>query len=426
MRAVALALLLACAPVALAAAPDLAIEMALDPPRVYVGEEARLTLRLLRAPGVAHGALRPPALGEAADLTAIGRYRRYELRRAGAAYWVTERVYAVVPRSSGRLVVPGAALEDVVRYGEASPGGTPPVRGALRGPRRVLEVRPIPAGATALWLPARALTLEETWSRDPAALAEGMPVTRTLILTARGIAAERLPPLEMPAHPALGAHHDRAELATEYSAEATIGRRVQRIVLVPLADGTHALPALAVRWWDVGADAPRVATLEARSVQLRAALPPEDAPPAARAVSERTWLKIGAGVLTLLLAAALWAYARGEDRRVARSRLRAACRRNDACAARDALLDWWNAARPDAPLRLVQRLGARWDDAARAQLAALDAALYAGRAWDGKAFWSRVRPWLARETRRRAAPPPAAPPTLFRLQPPRHASDLDS
>jgi hypothetical protein len=420
VRPAALALLLAAAPGALATAPDLAIEMQLEPARVYLGEEARLTLRLLRAPGVAHGALRPPVLGEAAELTAIGRYRRYELRRAGATVLAIERAYAVVPRASGRLVVPGATLEDVVRYGEASPGATPPARGALRGPRRVLEVRPIPAGAPAPWLPARALALEETWSRDPASLAEGMAVTRTLTITARGLAAERLPRLEMAAHAALGAHHDRPELATEYSAEGTIGRRVQRIVLVPLADGAHVLPALDVRWWDVAADAPRVAALEARRVQLRAALPPEDAPPPARAVLGRTWPKIGAGVLTLLLAAALWAYARGEDRRVARGRLRAACRRNDARAARDALLDWWNAARPDAPLRLVQRLGARWDDAARAQLAALDAALYAGRAWDGKAFWKRVRPWLAREAKPRGAPPPEALPPLFRLQAPRN------
>lgn len=419
MRPAALALLLAAAPGAPAAAPDLAIEAQLEPARVYVGEETRLTLRLLRAPGVAHGALRPPALGEAAELIPIGRYRRYELRRADATVLAIERAYAVVPRASGRLVVPGATLEDVVRYGGAPPRAPSPARGTLRGPRRVLEVRPIPAGAPAPWLPARALSLEETWSRDPASLAEGLPVTRTLTLTARGLAAERLPALRMAAHAALGAHHDRPELSTEYSAEGMVGRRVQRIVLVPLADGAHALPALAVRWWDVGADAPRVATLEARRVQLRAALPPEDAPPPARAMFGHAWLKIGAGVLTLLLAAALWAYARGEDRRVARARLRAACRRNEARAARDALLEWWNAARPDAPLRLVQRLGARWDDAARAQLAALDAALYAGRAWDGKAFWKRVRPWLAREVRRRSAPPPDALPPLFRLQPPR-------
>lgn len=128
----------------------------------------------------------------------------------------------------------------------------------------------------------------------------------------------------------------------------------------------------------------------------------------------------------VLAASGLWACARGEDQRVARGRLRAACRLNDARGARDALLDWRKALRPGALLPLVQRLADGWDDAARAQLAALDAALYAGRAWDGKAFWKRVRPWLARETGRRTAPPPDALPPLFRLQAPRRASDLNS
>jgi hypothetical protein len=122
----------------------------------------------------------------------------------------------------------------------------------------------------------------------------------------------------------------------------------------------------------------------------------------------------------VLAATGLWAYARGEARRVARGHLRAACRQNDARGARDALLDWWQAVRPGAPRPLVQRLADGWDDAARAQLAALDAALYAGRAWDGKAFWKRVRPWLAREKGRRSAPRRDALPPLFRLQPPRY------
>jgi len=54
--------------------------------------------------------------------------------------------------------------------------------------------------------------------------------------------------------------------------------------------------------------------------------------------------------------------------------------------------------------------------AIRAQLAALDAALYGGGALDGKAFWRAVRPWVRRNPARRAAAVPPALPPLFRLQ----------
>ena len=60
-------------------------------------------------------------------------------------------------------------------------------------------------------------------------------------------------------------------------------------------------------------------------------------------------------------------------------------------------------------------MGAGWDDAARAQLAALDAALYADRAWDGEAFWRGLRPWLRARRARRTASAPSLPP-LYRLQ----------
>jgi hypothetical protein len=60
-------------------------------------------------------------------------------------------------------------------------------------------------------------------------------------------------------------------------------------------------------------------------------------------------------------------------------------------------------------------MGAEWDAPARRQLAALDAALYAGRAWDGEAFWRCVRGWLRSRPARAAAPAPALAP-LFKLQ----------
>jgi hypothetical protein len=416
VRAALLVVLAGCALCARAAPPDLIIEAELAPDRVYVGGEARLRLRLLRAPGVPHGVLRPPALGDAADSSLLGPIRSYWEERAGVTYEVLERTYVIVPRRAGRLVLPGAEFESALRYAEVFQRDSGAAPRTARGPERVLEVRPPPAGAGEPWLPARHVTLEESWSRSLGALSTGTPVTRTLVLRAEGVAAQRLPRLEMAAHPALILHHDQPELSTEFLAGGMTGRRLQRIVLMPVSDALIELPELSVRWWDVRADAPRVATLPGWKLRVGAAGAPEAAPVAAAGISPGSILRGFAASLLLVSVLALWLYVRSERLREARRSLREACRRNDARGARDALLEWWTVVRPGAAVPLVQRMGAHWDPEARAQLDRLDAALYAARAWDGKEFWRRVRPWLRARPARRAVRTPAALPALFRLQ----------
>jgi hypothetical protein len=283
----------------------------------------------------------------------------------------------------------------------------------------VLEVQPPRAVPGAPWLPARRIWLEESWSGDPGALAAGAPVVRTLVVRAEGLSGNRLPRLEMAAQPGLDVHHDASSFRSEYLEAGVAGRRVQRVVLIPREEGEIELPALELPWWDLMADAPGVATLPARILRVGA---PAAAPAPGAALEPASPLAVMRGFAVILVALStlvLWAYLRSQPLREARRQLRAACRRRDPQAVRDALVEWWKAGAPGAPAPLVQRMGASWDAAARAQLAALDAALYAGRPWDGSAFWRAVRPCLRGARARRAPAPSAVPPPLHRLQAPR-------
>jgi len=409
VRAAILVAILACALAAHAAPAPYLIESEFQPARAYVGAEVTLRLRLLRAPGVPYGVLRLPRLGDAAELTPFGPLRDYETQRAGLAYSVRERSFLVVPRRAGPLVLPGPELDGPLRYAKDF------VR-ELRGAPRVLEVLPPRVEAGQAWLPARRVTLEESWSGDPGALAAGTPVVRTLVVRAEGISGDRLPRLEMAAQPGLRAHHDLPDFGSEYLEAGMAGRRVQRVVLMPLEEGEIALPELALSWWDVAADAPRTATLPGRTLRVGAAEAVEAAPEAPPGVAPQAVMRGFAIAILVLSAAVLWGYLRNQPLREARRQLRAACGRKDPLAVRDALLEWWKAAARGAPAPLVQRVGDAWDAGARAQLAALDAALYGGRAWDGKAFWRGVRPWLRKGAVRRELPVPSALSPLFRLQ----------
>lgn len=399
MRVLPAVVLCVAAFAARAAPPSFLIESELAPTHVYVGAETILKVRLLRAPGVPYGVLPPPVLGDAAEVWPLGPVRWFQEPRDGVLWDLHERTYLIVPKRAGTLVVPGADIEGPLR-GFVSGRDA---RSVLRGPQLRMEVRPPPANVPEPWLPARRLTIEESWSQDPSRLAAGTAVTRTLILRAEGLPAQRLPKLEMAAQPELRVHHDQPELATELRASGTVGRRIQRIVLVPLDEGEARLPALGIRWWDVEADAPREASLPARTLRFRpAAAPP--APPAVEPfVSDQIVRAIAIGTVLALIAWLAWR-ARSEPLRDARRQLRVACRANNAQAARAALTQWWNVRSRGAPEPLLQGIGAAWDPGARAQLRALDAAVYGRHLWDGREFWRRVRPWLAKRRSPRAAP----------------------
>jgi len=395
---------LAADPPAPAAPPGLRVECELVPARVYVGQEARLTLRLLRAPGAPHGVLIPPRLGDAATLSPLGTAQLFTVLRTGVPYEAVERNFVLVPKRAGRLIVPAPAFEPA--SGE---------QGDARGLARTLEVRPVPPGAATPWLPARRLTLEEHWSRDPRALAAGRSVTLSVVIRADGLAAARLPRLELPGNALLRVRADRPDLTTVPGPDGLQGERVQRFVLIPTGDGTLTLPPVRVDWWDLGADAPRSAVLAARRLSLHPAPLAAALPERAPLMSERAELRTIVGVLLVLAAAIFVWQLRRQAVHDAQNRLREACRRGDPRAARAALEEWWTHAHPREPVALVSAMGAGWHGAAREQLAALDAALYAGRAWDGEAFWRGVRPCLRKRPSRRVGAQPPRPP-LFRLQ----------
>lgn len=414
--------LLACALAARAAPVPWYIESEFEPPRAYVGAEVTLRLRLLRAPGVPYGVLRPPRLGEDAELVPLGRTRAFETTRKGVVYDVREQTYAVVPRRAGKLLLPGPEIVGPLRQAAGPSRET-------RGAPRTLEVRAPRAAPGEPWLPARRVTIEEAWSQDPSALTAGQPVVRTLLVLAEGLTGNRLPALRMAEQPGLSVHHDASRFSSQYLEAGMTGRRLQRVVLIAQDEGEIELPELSLAWWDILADEPRVATLPARKLRIGAFAASRAAPaPAQAARAEMDPLEAMrwfAGLLFALSGLALWLYARRQPEREARKRLRAACRRNDAPGAREALAEWWQAAMKSTTAPLLARMGEAWSDDARTALMALDAALYAGRRWDGKACWRALRPCLRRRrAQREAAIPSSTLQALFRLQAPgRHVLD---
>jgi hypothetical protein len=245
-----------------------------DERSVYVQSEVILTVTLQQAINLDGGEI---SNFDIPDAVVENLERRSFQRRVGNRTWlVTELRYAVYPQKSGSLTIP--AIGFTAR--EVQPGRS--LLGARLG-RRLrmastpleIDVKSVPTSFPGeVWLPARALTLEENWSIDPASLNVGDSTTRTLTLTARGLQGSQLPPLSSVQGavniPELRFYPDQESIDQSELAEGLQGRRVQSEALVARSGGTWTLPEIRVPWWNIETDRLEFATLPARTVVVTA------------------------------------------------------------------------------------------------------------------------------------------------------------
>lgn len=418
---------------------DIFLEAEISPDPAYVQSQMRYVVRLLRSVDVVDGTLTEPSATNAV-LHRLGRDISYTTRRNEKSYRVLERRYALFPQASGELVISPVEFEgEVVEPGQAGGGLS---RLFARGKR--VRLRTPVVRATALppptdypgqtWLPAKNVQLTEEWSTDPQSLHAGEPVTRTLRLQAVGLSAEQLPEITVTASDGVKAYGDQPLARTTADSDWVRGVREQRIALVPGNEGSYTLPEIRLDWWDTERNAPRQTTIPARVIQVAAGTRDAIADIVGKAGSEAAkqaekimpsiwreaplWQALCALLaLFWLITLVAWRRARASTQsstvtaqgppatRQAPTSLHRACVDGDAPAARKALLRWAAETWPgQAPRSLPALADALADERLRAELAALDRALYASAtdAWNGEALWQRARAGLA-------TPAPPAP-----------------
>ena len=153
-------------------------------------------------------------------------------------------------------------------FGSMLDGGQ---RVSVAGQPLTLTVQPRAAGYTGKdWLPSEELTLRETWSPEPPQWRVGEPVTRTISIDAKGLAASHLPEPGMAEPDNASIYPDQPVSENRTDGGWVYGHREQRMTIVPTAAGTLTLPAVNLNWWDTKAGQQRVATLPAREVRVAA------------------------------------------------------------------------------------------------------------------------------------------------------------
>ncbi len=397
------------------------IEASLDQESVYVQAQAVLTLRIYHSVSLFDDSSLSPLQIAEARVDKLGDSRTYEKLINGVRHGVIETRYAIYPQQSGTLEVPALVFSaTLVQTGsqnqEASPFGPQPGRlMRVSSARMPLNVKPKPADypADVPWLPARSVTLEESWNPEPGNSQVGDSLTRTIILKAEGLSGSQLPPL--PATPVAGLRHypDQPQLGNLVSERGLIGTREEREALVPNRPGAIDLPTVDVTWWNTREDHLEHSSLPARTLQinnnpgLAVDTPVNNEQGGLTILGPPVWpwqLSTVLFALTTLLSLILWWRARGlpavtravqsgPSPRTVLDDLKRACTANDPHATRQAL-DAWARQQPETLADMAARFVPLSD-----ALDGLNGALYSetGKFWMGEDLWRAIRTLPAAE-----------------------------
>ncbi|WP_201189895.1 BatD family protein [Pseudomonas fluorescens] len=390
------------------------IEASLDQSSVYVQAQAILTLRIYHSVSLYDDSNLTPLQIPDARIEQLGESRTYEKDINGLRHGVIELRYAIYPQHSGQLTIPAqifsATLVDPQPAQDIEaqvPKSGKLMRVSSAELPLTVKAKPASYPADVPWLPARSLSLSESWNPEPDHPQVSDSLTRSLTLKAEGLASSQLPPLPGTDVNGLRRYPDQPVLGNQHSERGLVGSREDREALVPVHSGDIELPAVDVVWWNTFEDHLEHTSLPART--LNVANNPGlivDTPAGVPAVISSAdnealwWWKLSTLILacTTLMGFGLWWRARwqpailraaqtGPSPRTLLDDLKRACQANDTHATRQAL-DAWARQQPETLADMAARFVPLSD-----ALDGLNGALYSetGQHWQGEELWRAIR-----------------------------------
>ncbi len=412
------------------------IETEVKEQQVYVQGQIAYTVRLLYSSStdLNSGSLSEPE-PENAVVERLGDDISYSSKRGGRDYEVIERNYAIFPQSSGELIIPSLEFngqiidsnQPIQRRSVFDPFNLRPTR-QIRLKSKALKITVLPKpDHSPNWIPARKLTLQESWPSEKVELKIGEPITRTIQIEAVGLSASMLPAITLPQVDGIKTYPDQPMVDDKTDGTWIIGTRQEKVALIPTAAGTVTLPPIEITWWNTQTDKLQTATLPARNITI---LPGADMPDNSKATKTLTtslpttamttavkrpaateqlpwqWFTLFFATAWLLTLTAWWKTKsatnpakpaihtkNGPDShslKAALQKLKAACATNDNHQARLAILDLANILWPESRPSGLNSVAKLFDNPQlKQEIMNLDKSLYAkdNADWNGKNLW---------------------------------------
>jgi len=355
-----------------------------------------------------------------AAIQRLGADREYQhFHKNGKRYTVVERKYAVFPQHIGELVFSPIVFESSVITSGRSIFDFQTQNKRLYSSEEKVQVKPIPATFQKnSWLPANDVTLTEEWSADPSKMTLGDPITWTITLKADGCPGNQIPDMALALPDELKHYLDKPQVTNESSINGIVGTKQVKVALIATKAGAVVLPELYIKWWDLKADQARTAILPSRTLQVEpvksvvqtattgsssddliALQDAQDDNDSKESKSSQdlpmwVWVLVDMNIL-LVLGVAIILYLKINRKKTTpdtngdpKSRLKSACRANDAKEAEVSLLAWSKPIYPQVkPLNLMG-IKPHLSNELQEALDELYQALYGKQNnWTGEALW---------------------------------------
>lgn len=206
----------------------------------------------------------PQLIINGADVELLDQ-QRYQRIDNGVARQVVTLRYAAYAKQQGELVIPIMTYTGI-KGGRRSLFATRGQQVVARTTQLEVPVVALPASNGAQWFPADDVQIGSSWSSDTSDIKVGVPITRTITITAKGQRASLIPPFAKPTSPQnYKTYQDQPQLNNQKTAQGFIGIRTESEAIVASIEGELRLPELKVDWWDVNKSRWRTAILPAQT-----------------------------------------------------------------------------------------------------------------------------------------------------------------
>jgi len=274
---------------------------------IYVQQQIPYTVKLYYDSAMQTGEVFSPQI-ENANIRSLVNDKKYQVVRAGKKYVVVEKRFVISPEKSGVLHIPPTIVRGRIAL---SGGDSPKLRKRMDetdmlnqffggknknpffntpfdeffGRRSIGPSRPFSVSGEALdvnvlpvpesfkghaWLPAEDLIMTDSWTKAPPQLKVGEPVTRKLILQAKGLASSQIPDINVPKPAGMKVYNDQAKSETPNDGNTIYGIRQIDISYIPNKEGKVVIPEINVDWWDVHNKEQKTFTLPEWSLSVAA------------------------------------------------------------------------------------------------------------------------------------------------------------
>ena len=242
------------------------LEASLSSQKTYINTPAIYTLKLYYATNIAGGTLSVPQ-SDAFSMVPYGKKISYSDTFHGRFYQIVEQRYLLTPTSSGVIEIKPSLFKGSITgndqpdnfFGLAT--GKPIATGSNA---LTLTVNAIPKTISPLhWLPAAKVTLSNQWSSPLTQLKVGMPITRTVTVTAEGIQSQSLPTIDFPAPKGFNAYPDKPQISDEIVNNTLVAKKQYKIAYLPTQSGQLTFPSITLPWWNTKTNRAETAKLPA-------------------------------------------------------------------------------------------------------------------------------------------------------------------